>query len=80
MLLTLTIPQPAASAEGSIGRGDLLSEWRTGLAFLLRRKPLLIFIIYLAFGSFMLNGPLELVIPYFISATGSDRQMGIGSG
>ncbi len=78
VLLTLAIPQPAASAEGSAGRGNLLDEWRTGLAFLLRRKPLLIFIIYLAFGSFMLNGPLDLVIPYFIAATGSDAQMGIG--
>ena len=38
----------------------------------------MIFIVYLAFGSFMVNGPLELVIPYFISATGSETQMGIG--
>ena len=56
-----------------------MGEWRTGLTFLLQRKPLLIFIdAYLAFGSFMLNGPLDLVIPYFISATGSEPQMGIG--
>jgi MFS transporter, DHA3 family, macrolide efflux protein len=78
VLLVLAIPQPAASAEGLAGQGNLLDEWRTGLAFLTRRRPLLIFVIYLAFGSFMLNGPLDLAIPYFISATGSEAQMGLG--
>ena len=42
------------------------------------RPPLLILVIYLAFSSFMLNGPLELAIPYFISATGSTAQTGVG--
>ena len=78
MLLILTIPQPAASAEGSAGRGSVVSEWRTGFAFLRRRRPLLIFIIYLAFGSFMLNGPLDLVIPYFLRPRGAKPRWGLG--
>jgi hypothetical protein len=78
VLLVLTIPQPAASTEGLAGQGNLLGEWRAGLTFLLGRKPLLIFILWLAFGSFLLNGPLDLVIPYFISVTGSETQMGVG--
>jgi len=78
VLLVLAIPQPVATTQGSIGRGSVLSEWRTGFAFLRRHRPLLIFILYFAFGSFMLNGPLDLVIPYFLSATGSETQMGLG--
>ena len=78
VLLVLTIPQPAATAQGSIGRGSVVNEWRTGFAFLRRHRPLLIFILYFAFGSFMLNGPLDLVIPYFLSATGNETQMGVG--
>jgi MFS family permease len=78
VLLFLTIPQPRATEQGAEGRGSVLSEWRTGFAFLRERRPLLIFIVYFAFGSFMLNGPLDLVIPYFLSATGSETQMGAG--
>lgn len=78
LLLVLTIPQPPATAQGSAGRGSVVGEWRAGFAFLRRHRPLLIFIIYFAFGSFMLNGPLDLVIPYFLSATSSETQVGIG--
>ncbi|MGE5601737.1 MAG: MFS transporter [Nitrososphaerales archaeon] len=78
VLLVLAIPQPVATDQGSAGRGSVVSEWRTGFAFLRRHRPLLIFIVYFAFGSFMLNGPLDLVIPYFLSATGSETQMGFG--
>lgn len=78
ILLALTIPQPPPGPEGSAGQGSLIEEWRTGLTFLRTRRPLLIFVLYLAFGSFMLNGPLDLVIPYFLSVTGSEAQTGVG--
>jgi MFS transporter, DHA3 family, macrolide efflux protein len=78
VLVVLTIPQPAATAQGAAGHGSLFGEWRTGFDFLRRHRPLMLFILYFTFGSFMLNGPLELVIPYFLSATGSETQMGAG--
>ncbi len=80
VIAVLTIPRAAASAEGAAGQGHFLAELRTGARFLLHRKPLLIFVIYTAFINFMLNGPLELTLPYLIARTGSEAQMGVGVG
>jgi hypothetical protein len=33
--------------------------------------------VYLAFNNFLLNGPLDLMIPYSISVTGSEAQTGL---
>lgn len=60
VLLVLTIPQPPATEQGAAGRGGMLSEWRTGFAFLRRHRPLLIFIVYFAFCSFRIR---EIVPP-----------------
>jgi len=78
VLVILPIPRPPASVEGQVGRGDLLDELRTGLRFFRLRKPLFALVLYMAFSSFMLNGPLDLTIPYFLSLTGSSTQMGAG--
>ena len=78
VLTLLPIPRPPASEEGQVGSGDLLDELRTGLRFFSRRKPLLVLVLYMAFSSFMLNGPLDLTIPYFLSLTGSSTQLGTG--
>lgn len=71
---------PRRTAEGAAGQGHFGAELRTGARFLLRRKPLLVFVLYTAFINFMLNGPLELTLPYLIARTGSEAQMGIGVG
>jgi MFS family permease len=76
----LSIPRPPASAEGQAASGGFLGELRGGLSFFAQRRALLGLVIYLTFINFMLNGPLELAIPYFIAVTGSEAQMGVGLG
>lgn len=80
LIAVLRIPRVVATAEGSAEHGHFLAELRAAARFLLHRRPLLVFVVYLAFINFMLNGPLELAIPYLIAVTGSEAQMGIGMG
>lgn len=72
----INIPQPAPSAAGQAGNGSLLGEWLSGLRFLKQRRGLLYLVIYLTLINFLLNGPLELAIPYLLRVTGSEAQMG----
>ncbi len=78
VVAALRIPQPPPSAEGQAGRGSFAAEWRGGLRFLRQRRALLALVVYLTFANFMWNGPLELMIPYFLTLTGSEQQMGAG--
>jgi MFS transporter, DHA3 family, macrolide efflux protein len=80
VVAVLTIPRPVASAEGAAGRGNLLGELRGGLHFLRQRRPILLFLLYLTFTNFLLNGPLDLNIPYLFALTGSEAQVGFGLG
>ena len=52
------------------------NSWKTdlkkGYLFLIDHKSLLGLILYFSFTNFMLNGPLELVIPYILQITGSE--------
>jgi MFS transporter, DHA3 family, macrolide efflux protein len=80
VIAVLGIPRPVVTIEEMSGQGKFLAELRAGARFLSHRRPLLVFIVYLAFINFMLNGPLELAIPYLILITGSEAQMGIGMG
>jgi DHA3 family macrolide efflux protein-like MFS transporter len=73
----LAIPQPPPSEEGQAGRGKYLAELRGGLGFIKARPALLAFMLYLGFNNFLLNGPLDLIIPYSISITGSEAQTGL---
>jgi MFS family permease len=73
----LPIPQPPPSEEGQAGRGSYLAELRGGLGFIKARPALLGFMLYLAFNNFLLNGPLDLIIPYSISITGGEAQTGL---
>jgi predicted MFS family arabinose efflux permease len=73
----LPIPQPPPSEEGQAGRGSYLAELRGGLRFIGGRPALVAFMLYLAFNNFLLNGPLDLMIPYSISVTGSEAQTGL---
>lgn len=73
----LPIPQPPATAEGAAGRGNVVAELRGGLRYFRQRPPLLIFVVYTTFIYFLLNGPLEVAIPYILAVTGSTTQLGI---
>ncbi len=76
----LHIPQPPITTEGDAGRGNFVAEFQSGLRYFRQRRALLIFVLYLTFINFLLNGPLELAIPYLIAVTGNTTQTGIGLG
>jgi hypothetical protein len=73
----VAIPQPPPSEEGQAGNGDYLRELRNGLSFITGRPALLRFMLYLEVNNFLLNGTLDLMIPYSISVTGSEAQTGL---
>ena len=70
------IPTPPISAEAEEARGGWWSELVGGLRFFITRRALLIFLAYTALINFMLNGPLEITIPYLIRKTGSEQLAG----
>ncbi len=78
VVAALPIPSPRLTVEGQAGQGRMLTELRVGLRYFKQRRPLLVFVLYLAFIDFLLNGPLDLVIPYFLSLTHDETQMGLG--
>jgi MFS family permease len=78
VLAGLPIPRPAPSAEGLRARGGFAAELRGGLRFLRQRRPLLVMLVYLTVMNFLLNGPTEVAIPYFMAITGSERLTGVG--
>jgi hypothetical protein len=71
------IPQPAPTAEGAAASGGFWRELRGGLAYLGTRRTLLRLILYFTALSFLLNGPLDLTIPYLIRITGSEALSGL---
>jgi len=71
------IPQPPPSEEGKAASGGFWRELRGGLAYLGARRALLGLIIYFTIFNFLLNGPLDLGIPYLIKVTGSESVTGL---
>ena len=74
----LRIPQPPTTTQGAAERGNFGAELRSGLGYVWQRPALLIVVVYMTFMSFLLNGPLELAIPYLLAVTGSTTHTGIG--
>jgi MFS family permease len=70
------IPRPQATAEGSTGRGQVARELGAALGFLRNRPMLLYLVLFFTFVTFLLNGPLELAIPFLIATTGSAATTG----
>ncbi|WP_459195423.1 MFS transporter [Wukongibacter baidiensis] len=72
ILTKLDIPNPKGniSVEGS--NDSLKSDLKTGYRFLKDHKLLFGLILYFSFTNFLLNGPLELVIPYVMQLTESE--------
>jgi DHA3 family macrolide efflux protein-like MFS transporter len=71
------IPNPIQSDESRSTQGTLLQEWRGGLRFLRARPALLGLVLYFTAMNFLLNGPLELALPYSIAITGSETLSGL---
>lgn len=72
----MKIPQPEQSEEGKAVMGNVWHELGGAFRFLQTRRSLLHLVFYSAFINFLLNGPLELAIPYLITVTGSETTMG----
>ena len=72
----IRIPKPRQTEAGMIGQGSLLGELRAALHFLRGRPALLYYLLYAGFINFMLNGPLELTIPYLLLVSGDERLLG----
>jgi hypothetical protein len=70
------IPEPQQTAEGAASRGSFWREMRGGFQYLRQRPVLLSLLLYLTLINFLLNGPLELAIPYLMTVTGSETQTG----
>jgi MFS family permease len=71
------IPRPPVTEEGRAIQGNLWREMMGGLAFLRTRRGLLILVLYFTWMNFLLNGPLELAIPYLMTITGSEALTGL---
>ncbi|MBC7810492.1 MAG: MFS transporter, partial [Burkholderiales bacterium] len=65
----IRIPRPTQSDEGREAQGSFWREFSGGFRYLLSRRALLGLVLYFAFINFLLNGPLELAIPYLITVT-----------
>lgn len=77
VLVAVRIPRPAQTGEGAQAQGTFWRELRGGFRFLLARRPLLLLIGYLTAINFLLNGPLDLSLPYLITVTGSEQTAGL---
>jgi MFS family permease len=71
------IPRPRQTEEGRQAQGSFWEELLSGFRFLARRRVLLGLVLYLTFVNFLLNGPLELALPYNVTVTGSEATMGV---
>jgi MFS family permease len=72
MVSVLRIPKPNLSEEGLSYKGHFLKEATSGYAYLKNQKNLWWLVLYFALINFLINGPLELVIPYIIKRTKSE--------
>jgi DHA3 family macrolide efflux protein-like MFS transporter len=77
VVFLLDIPRPPQSAEGRAAQGGVWRELCGAVRFLAQRRALLGLVIYMTLTNFLLNGPLELSIPYVATVTGSERWVGV---
>jgi MFS family permease len=70
------IPRPPESSESRAAAGHFWSELAGGFRYLQARPALLGLVLYFTAMNFLLNGPLDLSIPYLITITGSQGLTG----
>lgn len=71
------IPQPPQSDEARASSGGFWRELSGGFRYLQARPALLGLVLYFTAMNFLLNGPLDLSIPYLIRITGSEGLTGL---
>lgn len=68
VLIVGSLKLPALSdADQLVNPGKVNHALREATQYLKMHKVLLVFLIYIGFTNFMLNGPIELIIPYLLS-------------
>lgn len=72
VVIFMQFPDIPLAIEDTINEG-----MRVGVRYLLKTKALLGLIAYVAVVNFLLNGPLELVIPYILSITGDEMILSV---
>jgi DHA3 family macrolide efflux protein-like MFS transporter len=77
VVFSLRLPKPKQSDEGLAASESFTKELLAGLNFLWQRKALFVTVIYLAFLFFLMNGPLEMSIPYMSSVLKDEWLVGI---
>ena len=75
-LFFIHIPHPEQSEHGLAALGGFWKEALAALRYVTSRRALWIFILFTAFINFMLNGPLDLTLPYLILLTNSEKVAG----
>ena len=75
-LMLIRIPHPEPTMEGLAALGGFWKEALGALNFVTRRKSLFSLMLYTAFINFMLNGPLDLTLPYLILLTHNEKIAG----
>jgi len=75
-LLLIHIPHPEQSEHGLAALGGFWKEALGALRYVTSRRSLWMFMLFTAFINFMLNGPLDLTLPYLILLTNSEKIAG----
>jgi hypothetical protein len=75
VVLNLTFPKIVE--ESADETPTFWQEMLGGWTYLLRQRALMWLVLYLAFIFFMLNGPLEMAVPYMLSRTNDEAILGI---
>ncbi|MBX3011078.1 MAG: MFS transporter [Caldilineaceae bacterium] len=75
-LCWIHIPQPAAPPADEAAT-TLWQDWRTGLRFVRHQPGLLALLVNTVVGNYLLNGSLEITIPYVVTITGSEVVTGL---
>jgi len=72
MMALMKLPKAKTSEEGARYKGHFLQEATSGYRFLKSHKTLWWLVVYFALINVLINGPLELVIPYIMKRTESE--------
>lgn len=76
VIALIHIPRPLKSQESYHLEKNFWRDMLGGWHFIVERRALLILIIYLALIYFLINGPLEIAVPYTIALTNSEQLAG----
>lgn len=71
VILMIKIPRQSVQVDSEQPHARWSSEAKAGFAYLKSEGRLLWLILYVACVNFMLNGPLELLLPYLLEVTGN---------